>query len=283
LRAVKDKLVFEDGTVARFWGTNLTAYALFGMNSREDVRLQARRLSQRGFNLVRLFHHDSSWVKPNIFGEGNSPDTKILSEAMLEKLDWWIKCLKDEGIYVWLDLEVQRQLKPGDGIDHFEEISGDNSGGGLKGFNYVNVSIQQAMQRFNEAYLNHRNAFTGLCYKDDPAIVTVMLTNENDVTHHFGNSLLPNKNVPSHNALYMTQANLFAKKFGLPFDKVWHSWEPGPSKLFLNDLEHRFDVEMIKHLRSLGVKIPIVTTSSWGRDPLSSLPALTTGNLIDVH
>jgi hypothetical protein len=279
LRAVKDKLVFEDGTVARFWGTNLTAYALFGMNSREDVRLQARRLSQLGFNLVRFHHHDSSWVKPNIFGEGNSTDTKILSEAMLEKLDWWIKCLKDEGIYVWLDLEVQRQLKPGDGIDHFDEISS----GGLKGFNYVNVSIQQAMQRFNEAYLNHMNAFTGLCYKDDPAIVTVMLTNENDVTHHFANSLLPDKNVPNHNAMYMTQANLFAKKFGLPFDKVWHSWEPGPSKLFLNDLEHRFDVEIIKHLRSLGVKIPIVTTSSWGRDPLSSLPALTTGNLIDVH
>jgi hypothetical protein len=283
LRAVKDKLVFEDGTVARFWGTNLTAYALFGMKSREDVRLQARRLSQLGFNLVRFHHHDSSWVKPNIFGEGNSPDTKILSEGMLEKLDWWIKCLKDEGIYVWLDLEVQRQLKPGDGIDHFDEISSDNSGDGLKGFNYVNVSIQQAMQRFNEAYLNHMNAFTGLCYKDDPAIVTVMLTNENDVTHHFANRLLPNKNVSQHNALYMVQADAFAKKYGLPKNEVWRSWEPGPAKLFLNDLEHRFDVEMIKHLRSLGVKIPIVTTSSWGRDPLSSLPALTTGNLIDVH
>ena len=38
----------------------------------------------------------------------------------------------------------------------------------------------------------------------------------------------------------------------------------------------------IKHLRALGAKVPIVTTSSWGADPLSSLPALTTGNLTDV-
>lgn len=283
LRAIKDKLVFEDGTVARFWGTNLTSYALFGMNSREDVRLQARRMSQLGFNLVRFHHHDSSWVKPNIFGEGNRPDTKVLNQAMLERLDWWIKCLKDEGIYVWLDLEVQRQLKPGDGIEAFDEISRDKSGDSLKGYNYVNASIQAAMQRFNEAYVNHFNSFTGLRYKDDPAVVTMMLTNENDITHHFANRLLPDKEVPKHNALYMAQAEAFAEKHRLPKDKLWRSWEPGPSKLFLNDLEHRFNVDMIKHLHALGVKVPIVTTSSWGGDPLSSLPALTAGNLIDVH
>ena len=30
LKVVKDKLIFEDGTPVRFWGTNLTAHALFG-------------------------------------------------------------------------------------------------------------------------------------------------------------------------------------------------------------------------------------------------------------
>src|SRR5262249_1600241 len=40
--------------------------------------------------------------------------------------------------------------------------------------------------------------------------------------------------------------------------------------------------EMIGHLRALGVRVPIVTTSAWG-GPLSSLPALTAGNLIDAH
>src|SRR5262249_8680899 len=33
LKVVKDSLIFEDDTRARFWGTNLTANALFGMNS----------------------------------------------------------------------------------------------------------------------------------------------------------------------------------------------------------------------------------------------------------
>jgi hypothetical protein len=109
------------------------------------------------------------------------------------------------------------------------------------------------------------------------------LTNENDVTSHFGNALLPDKNVPQHSALYMAQADAFAAKFGLARDKIWRSWEHGPSKLFLNDLEHRFDIDMIQQLRGFGVKMPIVTTSSWGNAPLSSLPALLAGDIVDAH
>jgi hypothetical protein len=282
VRAVKDRLEFEDGAPARFWGTNLTAYALFG-TAPDTVKLQARRLSELGFNLVRLHHHDSSWVVPNIFGDQSAPDTRTLSAAMLEKLDWWIKCLKDEGIYVWLDLHVGRQFKASDAIDDFGEIAKEKSTASPNGYNYVNASIQKAMQQFNEAYVNHRNVFTGLRYKEEPAIAAMLLTNENDLTQHFGNALLPDKNVPKHNALYMSRAEAFAAKYALPKDKTWRSWEHGPSKLFLNDLEHRFDIDMIEQLRALGVRAPIVTTSSWGYAPLSSLPALTTGNIIDAH
>jgi hypothetical protein len=280
--AVKDKLMFEDGTRARFWGTNLTAYALYG-TSKENVKQQAHRLSALGFNLVRLHHHDSPWVNPNVFGDQKGMDTQNLSSAMLDKLDWWIKCLKDEGIYVWLDLHVQRALKPGDQIEGFDEIRKGQPTVDLKGYNYVNTSIQRAMQRFDETYVNHRNNYTGLRYKDEPAIAAMLITNENDVTYHFGNSMLPDKNVPRHNALYMNQANAFAETWGLPKDKTWRAWEHGPSKIFLNDLERRFNVEVIAYLRAQGVRVPIVTTSFWGSEPLSSLPALTVGDLIDVH
>jgi hypothetical protein len=282
VKVVKDRLEFEDGAPARFWGTNLTAYALFN-TPRNAVKLQARRLSELGFNLVRLHHHDSSWVVPNVFGSQSVPDTGKLNEEMMEKLDWWIKCLKDEGIYVWLDLHVGRQLRAGDAIDDFDEIARGKPTAGLNGYNYVNASIQKAMRQFNEAYVGHGNVFTGLRYKEEPAIATMLLTNENDLTDHYGNGLLPDKNVPKHDALYLSKANAFASRYALPKDKTWRSWEHGPSKLFLNDLEHQFDVEMIDQLRALGVKVPIVTTSSWGNSPLSSLPALTTGDIVDAH
>jgi hypothetical protein len=282
LKARAGKLVFDDGTAARFWGTNLTAYSLF-QTSQDNVRRQAHRLSQLGFNLVRMAHQDSDWVNPNLFGDKEALDTRALSAAMLEKLDWWIKCLRDEGIYTWLDLEDGRQFKRADQIAGFEEISQGKPTAGLTGYSYVNQDIQAAMKRFNEMYLNHENRFTGLRYKDDPAIAAVLITNENDLTNHFGNALLPNKGVPRHTAIYMRLAEEFSSKHSLPWDRVWRSWEPGPSKLFLNDLEQRVDVEMIAHLRSLGVKVPIVPTSTWGMNPLSSLPALTAGDIIDVH
>jgi len=282
VRAVNGALAFADGTPARFWGTNIAAYTLFG-TTRDNVCRQARRLSQLGFNLVRLHHHDSYWVSPNIFGPETVSDTKTLNPSMLEKLDWWVKCLKDEGIYVWLDLHVQRGLKRGDDIDAFDEISKARPGAELKGFNYVNPSIAEAMQRFDDAYVNHLNPYTQLRYKDDPAIVAMLLTNENDLTKHFGNGLLPIANVPWHSARYMREAELFAAKYRLPSDRVWRSWEFGPAKLLLNELESRFDTDMIRHLRAQGVEVPLVTTSSWGDDPLSSLPALTTGDMVDVH
>jgi Cellulase (glycosyl hydrolase family 5) len=281
VKAAGESLVFEDGSPARFWGTNLAAYALFD-TSRDNVKQQAKRISALGFNLVRIHHHDSPWVNPNIFGKG-AADTQTLDPASLDKLDWWIKCLKDEGIYLWLDLHVQRALTEGDHIYGFDEIRKSGKTADLKGYNYVNLTIQQAMKRFNEAYLNHSNTYTGVAYKNEPAIMALLITNENDITYHFGNALLPNQKVPLHNQLYMNLAKDFATQNGLPTYKTWRSWEPGPSKLFLNNLEHRFDIDMISHLHGLGAHVPIATTSTWGGGALFSLPALTTGDIIDAH
>ncbi|MDP3818621.1 MAG: cellulase family glycosylhydrolase [Methylotenera sp.] len=282
VKAKGDQLIYEDGTVAKFWGTNISAYALFN-TSKENVKLQARRLSELGFNLVRLHHHDSSWVEPNIFGTQKSNNSKSINHDSMEKIDWWIKCLKDEGIYVWLDMHVERKLKAGDAISAFDEIAKGKPEVDLKGYNYVNPSIQKAMQDFTEAYAGHRNKYTNTRYVDEPAIAAVLITNENDVTNHFGNGLLPDKNVDYHSNLYMAASESFAKASNLPKDKTWRSWEHGPSKLFLNNLEHQFNLIMIKQLRDLGVKVPIVTTSTWGGNPLSALPALTSGDIIDAH
>ncbi|MDZ7842677.1 MAG: glycosyl hydrolase family 5 [Gammaproteobacteria bacterium] len=290
LQARGEDLVFEDGTPARFWGTNITAYALF-RSSKPDIKQQARRLARLGYNLVRFHHHDSHWARLNVFGErtkkdplGNSADLPLrLDEQAMDTLDWWIKCLKDEGIYVWLDLHGGRTFTGREDIEHFNEIAGDEPRAQIKGFNYVNQDIQQRLKTFNEAYLNRVNSYTDLAYRNDPAIVGVLITNENDLTHHFGNQLLPDKNVPAHNAIYMREARAFARKHGLSEDETWRSWKHGPSKLFLADLEHRFNMEMISHLHELGLDVPIATTSSWGEMPLSGLLPLTDGGLIDAH
>ena len=112
--------------------------------------------------------------------------------ATLDALDRWIAALRAEGVYVWLDLHTGRKLMPADGLDGYEELKE----GEMRGFAYVSPGIQERMEMFQEAYLGHLNPLTGLSYAEDPAILAVLLTNENDVTHHFGNALLPGKGAP---------------------------------------------------------------------------------------
>jgi hypothetical protein len=281
LKAEGDSLFFQDGTPAKFWGTNIQASALFKTTD-ANIKKQAKRLSRLGFNLVRIHHHDSSWVKPNIFTNPKH-DTQTLNPSSLKKLDWWIKCLKDEGIYIWLDLQVGRAYTAHDGIEHFDEVAKNKNTHLLRGFNYYNESIQQRMMDFNQSYLSHINQFTDISYKDEPAIVSTLIINENDLTRHFANRLLPDKKVPEHNKLYNQDVKQASKRLRLNHEQSWRSWEYGDSKIYLNDAEHRFNKKMLSHLKQIGVKNTLVTGNTWGGMALASLPSLTDSDIIDVH
>jgi hypothetical protein len=280
LQARGGQLVFADGTPARFWGGNIAAYAIFA--NKEEVAEQAGRIAQLGYNLMRIHHHDSMrWVSPTVIDKSRD-DSQHLDPAGMGGLDWWIKCLRDQGVYVWLDLHVGRQFKPGDGIAvGFDEI--EQAGGEVKGFCYFNQRVEDLMKAFNQAYLTHVNPYTGLAYKDDPAVMGLLISNENDLTHHFGNTMLPDKNNPVHNRIFDDAVKAFCAKTGLPYERTWRTWEPGPSKLFLNDREHRFDESVLAGLAELGVKVPVATTNTWGNMGLCGLPALADGGIIDAH
>ncbi len=281
LKADGDKFIFEDGSPVRFWGANLVASALFS-TPHENVAPQARRMAQLGFNLIRVHQLDAPWAEPNIFAGNGRKDTRHLDPKSLDRLDWWIKCLEDEGIYIWLDIMWNRVLTPGDGVsDGFNEIK--KYGGNVYGFSYINKDVIRLMEEFQRQLVTHVNRYTRLAYKDDPAIVGVLITNENDFTHHFANPMLPAHKNLTHSKIYMDLAKSFAKQTGLPEDRIWRNWEPGPGKIFVNAIQHRFDEHMIEVLRSLGVRAPLATTNFWGECPLSSLPALCEGDLIDVH
>lgn len=285
VKASGDKLVFENGAEARFWGGNLAAYAIFV--DQRQIRTQAKRIAQLGYNLMRIHHHDSMrWVGRPVIDK-NRGDSQHLDEEVMDRLDFWIKCFRDEGVYVWLDLHVGRLFKEGDGIGPgFAEMMrrGESSQGAeAKGYCYFNSRIEQLMQDFNKEYLSHVNKYTGLAYKDDPAIMGLLITNENDLTNHFGNLMLRDKNNPHHNKIFENEVKAFAQKHGLEFDEVVRTWVPGPSKLFLADWEHKWNIRMLSALEQFGVKVPVSTTQMWGGMGLSGLPPLTAGGIIDVH
>ena len=280
---------FADGTPIRFWGANVAAYAID--TKKPYIKLQAHRLAALGYNLVRIHHHDSmGWVGGTVIDQ-TRPDSQHLDPQVMDKLDYWIYCLKAEGVYVWLDLHVGRLFKPGDdlGPGYAEMVA---HGGGkdkatkgveAKGYNYFDDRVTELMKQFNAAYLNHVNRYTGLAYKDDPAIMGVLLTNENDVTHHFGNLMLGDKGNPVHHEVFAKEAAAFAAASGVDANLVTHTWAPGPAKLFLADREWQWNEGMIDALRDAGLKVPVATTSLWGNDPLLSLPSLLAGGMVDIH
>jgi hypothetical protein len=280
LQAEGDTLVFDDGTEARFWGGNIAASAIY--DTEAHIVEQTERMAQLGYNLMRIHHHDSmGWVDRPVIDKGYS-DSQHLDPDVMDRLDWWIKCMKDNGVYVWLDLHVGRVFKSGDGISiGWDEIS--RRGGNVKGFDYFNGDVEALMQEFNEAYLNHVNPYTGLAYKDDPGIICVLLTNEDDLTANGANVMLGDKGNPVHNALMTSAMQDFCAETGLSYSSVYQTWRAGASKLFTNDAEHDWDARMIDHLRdTVGYDGLVATTDLWHSE-LFSLPALTTGDVIDVH
>jgi hypothetical protein len=197
LQAKGSELAFADGTPARLWGFGLQAGTLYlhtknGQPDREIIDRHTRRLAQLGANLIRLTHVDSDWVHPQLIAQG--PTTESLDGQAVNTLFYWIKALKDQGIYVWVDMITYRPFLRGDNIPGFEEISahGQNKQRPLvEGYSYLNPRIEELWRKTSQQLVTRVNPHTGLTLKDDPAVAGIMIWNENDLTGHFGLAFLP--------------------------------------------------------------------------------------------
>ncbi len=277
VRAVGDALQFADGTDARFWGTNLSAHALFS-GTPDAVRAQAQRLAAFGFNLVRIHHQDSGWVQPNVFGR-DAPSTLVLDPDAMARLDWWVHCLLQQGIYVWLDLHVGREFSAADGITDYGELVDNEQPRQGKGFAFVNPSIGSRMADHAATYLDHENPHTGRRYRDEPGVVAVLVTNENDLTVHFGRRVLDG---PGHRARYEAAADAFARAHGGTTSELAQPWALGAGKRFAAELEARLFTGAIDRLRADGYRGLVATSSVWGGGAYV-LPSLALGDVVDVH
>lgn len=280
VRAVGDGLEFEDGTPARFWGTNIVAQTLFE-GDKPAIERQAKRLAAMGFNLVRLHHHDAGWLARNVF-DPDGPGTQRLRRDALDTLDWWAHCLANEGIYVWLDIHVSRRFAREDSVPGLDELARAHEGE-AKGFSYVNPRLEVLMKQFEVDYVGRKNRYRGKKWSEDPAVAGMLVTNENDLTDHFGVQFLPDKGLKLHAELFEGQARKITKALSLPAAAARTLWQPGPGKVLLAEFQHRVNARALDRLAKLGVTIPIATTNYWGRGKLYSLAPLAVGDVLDVH
>jgi hypothetical protein len=257
LQAKGARLVFEDGTAARFWGTNFNSAANFPTQAHSEK--VARRLAKFGVNLVRFHQMDADYSTPNIFQFTKGPrlhDTQSLDPISLDRLDYLIHCLKREGIYVYLDLLTYRTFRSGDGVAAAAVI-----GHSARPYSTFDPRLIELQKKFNEQLWTHVNPYTGLAYKDEPAIVLAEITNESDLF-----SCSRGKWIEPYLGRLQARFRAWAAQKGIAVGEGPGDFaENRPEILeFLVDVQKSYYREMIAHMRTLGVRIPI-TGTNWAR------------------
>lgn len=162
---------FQDGTRARF--TGFTSVAQANLPDSADAPQIAAHLRRFGVNFMRIHLVDVDGAY-GLFANSSS-GTRTLDPTKMRRLDWFVKCLKDRGIYVNFCVQAGRVFKTGDGIP--APITNDQSKF-VSLFDPTLIALQQELAR---SLATHVNPFTGLAYKDDPALATWELTNENQL------------------------------------------------------------------------------------------------------
>lgn len=276
LQARDGRLVFEDGAVARFWGTNFNSAANFPSHSHSEK--VAKRLAKFGINIVRFHQMDGDWSTPNIFQFTKGPflqDTQRLDPASMDCLDYLIHCLKREGIYVYLDLLTYRKFRSGDGV-----AAADQLGNAARPYINFDPRLIELQKKFNEQIWTHVNPYTGLAYKDDPVIALSEIVNENDLftPNHMKGLIEPYRTQLEERYLAWAKA----KRLPLPATPV-----PFPSAdpnvlAFLGELQKTYYTEMTRHMRQLGVRIPI-TGTNWAGGGAPLLDAQMVTDFTDSH
>lgn len=178
-----DQMVFEDGTVGKFWGVNL-------VNSQVDKELfdkWARRLTKYGANLVR-FH---AFGKPNTPGWAHllkvakADDGLEFDPERMDLFDYGFAKMKENGIYSswsviygWYPTAADKKR-----LIAYDELikilrTDFPCGGSFYCVTSLAPDVEDLIIQFHVKLLNHVNPYTGVRYADEPALAFVELQNE---------------------------------------------------------------------------------------------------------
>ena len=208
----KGHFYFEDGKRARFLGFNMATRS--NTPTHEDADKLAERFASMGVNVIRLHAADA----PLGDGAGNwsscreaplldydKGTTRVFNPEGLDRFDYLYAKLREKGIYLHIDLIVARAFLEGDDLEYPGSIPAC-----MKRYPMYNARLIELQKEYARELLCHVNPYTGLAMKDDPAVITVQMNNEetaikgntggdageemkpyrDEVAHRFGDFLL---------------------------------------------------------------------------------------------
>ncbi len=173
------------GKRVRFLGVNFAAKDAFP--SHADAEKVAARLANLGINIVRLHHMDNSdWGQNASIWDYAYQDRQHLDAAQLDKLDYFVAQLKENGVYVNLNLHVSRQFSA---VDGFPASVSQIPTSFDKRVDEFDPRMIQLQKNYARDLLTHINPYTHLPYVSDPAVAVIEINNENSLVGDPGTTL----------------------------------------------------------------------------------------------
>lgn len=299
-------LYFEDGLRARFLGFNIATRS--NTPDHEFADRLADHFASLGVNIIRLHAADApisdepdTWSScretPLIDYEKGS--SRTFNKEGLDRFDYLVSALEKRGIYLHIDLLVARDFVEGDELDYpggFRSCT--------KRYPIYNERLYELQQEYAKALLTHVNPYTGRALVDDPAVVTVQMTNEEsamkgtdvndaltpyvqEVQDRFNHFLLSKYGDRAHLAAAWTSEGIcalgededptagtirvIAGSFVQPVNDPTGDWvaPEGPARYadfceFGIETNRRFYRRYRDYLIELGVRVPIVASNLLG-------------------
>ena len=179
-----DRLLY-DGKPIKLWGINVN-YGACGP-TKAVAEQQPRFYAKYGINAVRLHKYADGTGWRGIL---TSRSFVEFDPTMLDRMDYYIHRLKEQGIYVELSPTFGSvRIGPDDAarVPFIEDLGAQQDGWRTapQGMTWFSDELQDLAIEQTTRLLQHRNPHTGLTYAEDPAIAFVELVNENSALFFF--------------------------------------------------------------------------------------------------
>jgi hypothetical protein len=158
-----------DGKRMRFMGVNFCWSA--GFPTHEQAELIAAQLARFGINLVRFHNLDRYDSPEGFFLPGVFP--RQIDPKQLDRLDYFVAKLKEQGIYSNFNLKGGRTLQPAEGFPLLTDRPGYD-----RGITLFHPQVIELHKEHIRDLLTHVNPYTGNSYTNEPALVQVEINNE---------------------------------------------------------------------------------------------------------
>ena len=248
------------GQTVRFHGTNICHMANY--QDKPACEFLAAELARKGYNSARLHHFGAQLPKRG------GPSTDFDPERR-DRIDYLFHCLKQQGLYMNIDLYTTRTVKQGE----IEEIDRDVRLNDFKALMPVSASALANWKTYARYVLTHTNSYTGLAWKDDPALYGICLVNEGNLHCHW-------KGSPDIAALYQKRYAEWLEERGLSPESAPIGTSPRWTE-FIVALNRRLTQECAAFVRSLGTTA-LITDANY-RQVLPSILLREDLDYVDNH